>query len=620
LAGFVAELSGLEFLALAKEIESSLRGTYVKNVYSLDDSQLLCFGRTEGDDVWVVASPRLGVWISQKVAKRTETTEFTTRLRREVLRARFVSSTQVDLDRIVDIALGEGDGLRHLVVEMMPPGNIVVTNAEMKVLLLLNEVWSRSRRLVRGRKYAPPPGGRRKSPMEALESDVATALQTEGDAGGLVGRNFSLPKKYVTEVLARLGVDERTPASTLGGREKQVVKTMRDLVSEADSSPQPSICETPDGDELFVIAPVRLSPKHRASSVSELCDLLFLNRLVEEVEVPDRASASKAKELEATIVKLKSTEQGLVSEAARVRALAEQARSAPSVSEALAAMKSAGVLARREPESREAAASGIYDRAKELERQAADAKKAAQDLSRRVPAGSVPRRGATTTLRRGRREWYEKFRWFFTSQGKLAVGGRDAQSNSILVKKRMERGDTVYHADLFGSPFFVLKGGREQTQQECSEVAQATVAFSSAWKTGLASADAYWISPDQVGTAAPSGEYLPRGSFTIRGRKNFVRRSLVEVAVGLDSSGRVLAGPEAALAKNANCYVVLRPQREKSSDTAKKTLRDLQSMSEGRSTYLKVDDVLRALPAGGGKVVRRVGTARTPEGEQQRHG
>ena len=33
-----------------------------------------------------------------------------------------------------------------------------------------------------------------------------------------------------------------------------------------------------------------------------------------------------------------------------------------------------------------------------------------------------------------KKEWYHKFRWFFTSNGYLTIGGRDAKNNELLVK------------------------------------------------------------------------------------------------------------------------------------------------------------------------------------------
>ena len=173
------------------------------------------------------------------------------------------------------------------------------------------------------------------------------------------------------------------------------------------------------------------------------------------------------------------------------------------------------------------------------------------------------------------------------------------------MKKHLISGDVAYHADLFGSPFFILKGGERQTPDEVRQVAKATVAFSSAWKTGLVAADAYWVSPDQVSTSAPSGEFLARGSFAIKGKKNFETKNPVEIAVGLDSKGRVMAGPEEALIKLSRAHLTLIPSREKSSDTAKKVLFELKRLYGDEMVAFGVDDVMRVLPTGGGKIVRR---------------
>jgi len=38
-----------------------------------------------------------------------------------------------------------------------------------------------------------------------------------------------------------------------------------------------------------------------------------------------------------------------------------------------------------------------------------------------------------------KREWYEKFHWFISSEDFLCIGGKDATSNEIVVKKHMEK-------------------------------------------------------------------------------------------------------------------------------------------------------------------------------------
>ena len=57
-------------------------------------------------------------------------------------------------------------------------------------------------------------------------------------------------------------------------------------------------------------------------------------------------------------------------------------------------------------------------------------------------------------LKERKREWYEKFRWFISSEGFLVIGGRDSTSNEIVVKKHTEANDLVFHTDMAGSPFY----------------------------------------------------------------------------------------------------------------------------------------------------------------------
>ncbi|HEY6283547.1 MAG TPA: NFACT family protein [Nitrososphaerales archaeon] len=599
----MAELSGFEVLVLVREIDLALRGTYVNNIYSIGESQLIRFRKPPGEDVWLVVSPRRGVWVSGNVSERAQTTEFTSRLRAELERAKFSRATQGDLDRVFEIDFEKEDG-RKMIVELMPPGNIIVTDASGKVLLVMREVRSAARRVLRGIEYHPPLQ-KRQSPLEVQTEDVRKMVRTETTLGKAIGKHVGMPRKYVAEVLRRSSLTEETPSAMLQNREAEVVDALQGIINEAREGPSPCICETPTGDDIFVIPPRGLKVKEAGKSVSELCDRMFLQDIMVDAATP-APEEGKRKELEITISKLRKDVETYSAEALKLR-LAAKSAAGESVGKALQILLDSGVSSNRELTSSASVASLLFDRAKQLEEKAAEAGKAAVKLTRKVPVAKESR--STKPLAKRKLAWFEKFRWFVTSEGRMAVGGRDAQTNSTLINRHMEDNDVAYHADLFGSPFFILKEGVEQTETEIRQVAQATAAFSSAWKTGLGSADAYWVTPGQVSTAAPSGEYLPRGSFAIKGKKNFVTKNIVEIALGLDAAERIVAGPEDAIKTQCARYLVLKPHREKSSDTAKRVLNDLTNMSAGTSLPLTVDDVLRALPSGGGKVVRRVGGA-----------
>jgi predicted ribosome quality control (RQC) complex YloA/Tae2 family protein len=604
----LAELSGLEVCVLVKEINGRLRSAYVNNIYSLGEAQLFRLRRQPGDEGWLVASPRLGAWCTESVSERAETTGFTSSLRSELARLRLSGASQFGLDRVYDIAFGDGESVKRLVVEMAPPGNLIVLDGGGRVLLSLRRRAGGRSGASPGSVYVPP--AQKKADPSGLTGEIVRGfLEAEPTVGKALGRRVALPRKYVAEIVHRLGLEEETGSSSVIGRAEEVAERVREMVTEVRERPSPCICETRWGEEIFAIEPRAFTVKRRGSSMSELCDYALAPRLLEEAEGGEKDSAERRREeLRATIEGLLSRAEDLKKQADKMRLTAERAAAAATRQEALSA---AEAVLDPELSSRASAASSaaavasvIYDRVKELRSMWEEAYTHAKELERKLERIRPSPVKATTKLERKKREWFESFRWFVTSGGRLAVGGRDAQSNSVLIRRHLEARDTVFHADLFGSPFFVLKGGEEQTEQEVKEVAQATVAFSSAWKTGLAAADAYWVKPDQLGAAAPSGEYLPRGSFMIKGRKNFVPHNRVEVAVGLDGMERVVSGPESAIGASAYCYVVLVPHREKPSETAKKVMKELESLSGGTPRFT-LDEVVRALPPGGGKIVRR---------------
>jgi len=133
-----------------------------------------------------------------------------------------------------------------------------------------------------------------------------------------------------------------------------------------------------------------------------------------------------------------------------------------------------------------------------------------------------------------KKEWYEKFRYTFTSCGLLVVIGKDAGTNEILIKKHAEEGDIIFHTQEPSSPFGIVKGGENKlSKNELEEVAQFICCFSAQWKKGFGTADAFWVLPDQVSKKAESGEYMNRGSFMIRGKKNIIKNIPLRICLGI---------------------------------------------------------------------------------------
>ena len=133
-----------------------------------------------------------------------------------------------------------------------------------------------------------------------------------------------------------------------------------------------------------------------------------------------------------------------------------------------------------------------------------------------------------------KKHWYSRFRWTKTSFGELFVFGSDATSNEILIKKHTEKKDLVFHTSSPKSPFGLLKRTTDNlNQKSIFEAAQVLASFSSQWRLGFGFAEVFWVYPNQVSKTPRSGEYIQKGSFMIKGRKNILKHVPLELGIGL---------------------------------------------------------------------------------------
>ena len=190
-----------------------------------------------------------------------------------------------------------------------------------------------------------------------------------------------------------------------------------------------------------------------------------------------------------------------------------------------------------------------------------------------------------------KKEWYEKFHWFYSSEGFLCIGGRDATSNEIIVKKHTDKEDFLLHTDMAGSPFFVIKNGQKAGEKTLQQAAQATASYSRAWKLGHATMEVFYVKPEQVSKTSQPGEFMPKGAFMIRGETKYIRAPL-EIAIGVKEN-ITIGGPDDAIQNQINKVIRLIPGKDKSSDIAKKIKHALGG---------DIDDIISFIPAGGSAI------------------
>jgi len=211
-----------------------------------------------------------------------------------------------------------------------------------------------------------------------------------------------------------------------------------------------------------------------------------------------------------------------------------------------------------------------------------------------------------------RKEWFEKFRWFVSSDGFLVAAGKDAVSNEVLVKKYTEADDVVFHADVVGAPFVVVKTeGKEPSQQVLREAGEFAAAFSRGWREGFASVDVYWVKPNQLSKGGSSGEYVSRGGFVVRGKRNWMRGASLETAVGVvmedDGEIKFVGGPVHSVEAKTNAYVVVVPGDLRGKEVFKRVLGFLavKLPKELREKVLKVsvEEIREFIPYSKGRIL-----------------
>lgn len=216
-----------------------------------------------------------------------------------------------------------------------------------------------------------------------------------------------------------------------------------------------------------------------------------------------------------------------------------------------------------------------------------------------------------TPLKIRKKKWYEKFRWFVSSEGYLVLGGRDAKSNERLAKRHMTSNDVFLHASIHGAPYVIIKvPDVPPDEKTLREAAQFAITFSRAWQDGLSSGDAYWLPPEQVSFTPPSGEYLPTGGVMLYGNKNYVKDVAVELAIGLileDENAIPMSGPPAAVETQCGVYVKIVPSDDKKGQLVKDVIRYLHTALPDEQKHLleqiPQEDIMRVLPSGGGRIV-----------------
>ena len=603
------ELGALDVSFLSKEINEECSGSIVDKVYEapLGAFRVKTYGKGRKDLIILGNA----VYLTKYKYPSTETPSNRSMFIRKRLKGeKILEVRQIGFDRIISIDFGE----YALVVELFGKGNLILLRNGKIEWALHPKRW-RHRSLVRGEEYSPPPEPKINL-LEMRISDEVLSLLRKEPASKVLAIN-GLGSLYAKEICLRAGLD---PLSELKSSEEVdlLIEAMKGL-SKSIEEPDPRLIL--EGNEVIDVTPIPLvcykeKEQIRVEKFNYGVDEMFSREYFRKVSKSGleeeliklekilQEQISKYKELSLEEEKARRKGDLISSNINRLNAILEEMKELGE-KERVVEIHGEKVLLRANGVFN--SASSYYERAKRIRKKLRGLNRAIEETKSKISKIKEEIRGEAesieeglmerliTVKRRRKREWYERYRWFFTSRDHLVIGGRDRKTNEEIVEKRMDRDDLYFHAQIQGAPHVVLKtGGDEISKEEIEEAGIFAASFSRAWREKLHSMEVFWVRPEQVSKKAPSGEYLPRGSFLVRGKRNYLK---VGLKLGICFyKDKVMCAPLRAM---RGFYLEIEPGDSSKDEISRIVAREFK---ERMGIDLEIDEIMRSLPPGGSRI------------------
>lgn len=633
------EMSSFDVRSIVTEL-ASLEGAHMDKIHHWGAGNVLFRlnvqgqGKTEllfEDRKWLYCP-------SKKPETPTMPTTFASYLRKYIDNARVGKVEQVGFDRIVTMELSKSDGDYLLIFEMFGGGNVLLVKDGMIQNCLVQKTL-KDRKTRPGEPYVMPKS--RFDPTRSTEADFLSSFRaSDADAVRTLATSVNLGGQYSEEVCTRVGLEKSTPSKDVDDATvSRMYSAVEDIVGHVLQVPEPT-AYLRDG-KIEDFAPVMLQSRSDLESkhydtmsalieayleeTGEALEEAYVDPAVERLEkriskqeetlldykLQEEEYRRKAEALYADYQKAAGLIQVLDEQSRKItwEKLREGASKIPYVESIdpaktrVTAVMSGETVTLDWTKGVDANASDLYQKGKDIgekAKRAEDALKQSRDELSKLQKG-IDREKALAAERAAptKQFWFERYKWFITTGGRLVMAGRDTHSNDNVVKKHLKDGDLYAHADVHGAPSVVIKDGAKASSEELRQACLFALAQSKAWIAVMSEGGAFWVFPDQVSKTPNPGEFVPRGAFIVRGKRNYEYHLPMELAIGEvyhEGSRKVMCGPVDCFG-NCEKYIVIRPGKPKSG----RRTNDIAKRFE-----VPEEEISRIVPPGDLEVVREI--------------
>ncbi|HNT71833.1 MAG TPA: ribosome rescue protein RqcH, partial [Methanothrix sp.] len=546
-----------------------------------------------------------------------------------------------------------------------PKGNVLLLDAGGRIVLPLRPLAFRDRKLLAGETYQYRED--QLDPRTVSRNDLSFILaSSDSELVRTLVRGLNMGGTYAEEVCLRAGINKTEPAHALVGEEiDRLHRALGEVFGLVEAYPH----IVADGERIVDVVPAPLAvydglERREFGSFSEALDEFFSSEEADAEEAKPKTALERRREMqERSIQEFREREQELARLGEKIyerygeveavlagiskgfdrgftysEILAKIKTSGLPIAEKILSLDYQGELRLRLDDPGDGGVGGggtvgevgrkgeaigavlelnanltvpqnaqrYYDRAKEQAKKREGAEKALEETIRLMARKDGHEKAKTRAVfRRRKPKWYERFRWFYSSDGFLVIGGRDASSNEEIYAKYLEKRDLALHTDAPGAPLTVIKTlGEAVPESTLEEAASFAVSYSSLWKAGLFAGDCYLVGAEQVTKTPEPGEFLKKGAFVVRGERRYYRDVPLGLALGI-AEDQLIGGPVSAVKPRADPTVEVEPGELSAEDLAKRIYRSFAEKEDDRrrlKAIASVDQIVSFLPPGGSRV------------------
>ncbi len=672
--------SNIDVYAIVRELDEILSQGNITNIYEVKDLLILKINTFDGNKNLIIKR-NLRVNLTQydyPIPKYPS--QYVMSLRKFLKNRKIIRIYQYNFDRIIIIELSNQEGKPwSFIIELFSKGNYILVDENQIVKIAKKYIKLKERNILANKKYEFPKSYG-KNFLEINHDEFEDLIDIDTEVVRTLARKINISGVYSEEICERSNISKTSMGNELEKKElNNLYKAFKNLRNELMFSEiNAHVVYDNDGNELSVL-PFELKiysdqKKKYFSSFNEAVDNYYSK--IDSEQLIESTDSDFDRKIEAQKKILKNQKEYLdtlkenfekyyeygdfiYANFKPLEKLLNVIKDAKSkgyswdeINEKLQKakqqnMRSAKSFKRVIPTTQEIVlningeeifldfnksigenATMIYSRGKKARNKLKGTKEAIEKTKKKIANLEKEKESSEEEIdfliKKPEKKWYEKYRWFKSSDDFLIIGGRDASSNEVIFSKYLEPQDIVFHTTFPGSPLVVIKNPekRHVSQQTLNETADFVASYSQAWKDNWGIVDVFYVSPEQVSKSPPSGEYLPKGSFMIEGKKNFIRNAKTELVIGLKLIKRkseskeldyilypkLLAGPEKPIMEQAKIYIKIIPHPNGFSKgkMAKEIISAFLNQTDNNInkwiSLLSLDDLILMLPNGLSKI------------------